>query len=164
MAAIPLTDSRLEDDMTQKIIECLDQLTALLIAANKCQPGQVAHKVTVAKQQLANLALEARNIPAAIPLGNNPFTGTECRVVDGRVQYLHQEKWETCLRWPDEAERNPDFRAWVGKQLLAIAGLTPTDVTPTVTPPTNGELTRLKQECAVLEERLRLIKSFVDTH
>ena len=37
------------------IDQCLDQLTALLIAAGKCQPDQVPHKVSQAKAELAEL-------------------------------------------------------------------------------------------------------------
>lgn len=43
----------------ENIIKCLDQLNALLTAAGKVQPGQVAHKVAVARSELEDMRVRA---------------------------------------------------------------------------------------------------------
>jgi hypothetical protein len=113
--------------MTEKITECLKQLNELLVAAGKCQPGQEAHKVRLARIELG--LLNSRYVSAfnqeserrsVIDLGMYPKSSYDLRYRwdHGEIYVCGEGVW---IRTANQMEG--DFREWVAKQLLLQYGI-----------------------------------------
>ena len=130
-------DAIFRDTATDHIEQCLLQLNDLLTAAEKVQPGQCAHKVRRAREQLAKLATQPTDGPRpTLGLGLSPQSQASrtdeplrfYRIANGVVEYKDEREGiyrRSQLYYGEfgSSEDIGDLRAWIAKRVLEMHGV-----------------------------------------